>query len=60
MIPADLPDTYWAMPDNGFGNKANSRSFMLRAYRVKPDFKTALCGTGTVEIQPVYPAEIEQ
>jgi hypothetical protein len=24
------------MPDNGFGNKANSRSFILRLYKVKP------------------------
>ena len=27
------------MPDNGFGTKANSRSFLLRVYTVKPDWK---------------------
>jgi hypothetical protein len=27
--------SYLAMPDNGFGNKANSRSFLLRVYTVK-------------------------
>ena len=41
--------TFWAMPDNGFGNKANSRSFLLRLYRVRPDFSAKL-STGTVEI----------
>ena len=28
--------SYLAMPDNGFGTKANSRSFLLRVYTVKP------------------------
>jgi glycerophosphoryl diester phosphodiesterase len=27
---------FWAMPDNGFGSKANSRSFILRLYTVDP------------------------
>ena len=29
--------SYLAMPDNGFGTKANSHSFLLRVYAVKPD-----------------------
>ena len=29
------------MPDNGFGSKANSFDFLIRAYYVTPDFKTA-------------------
>jgi hypothetical protein len=41
---------FWAMPDNGFGNKANSRSFLLRAYLVRPDFETARGGPGTVTV----------
>nr|MBA2440699.1 esterase-like activity of phytase family protein [Thermoleophilaceae bacterium] len=40
----------FAMPDNGFGSKANSRSFLLRVYRVRADFETAMGGTGNVEI----------
>ena len=28
------------MPDNGFGNKANSFDFLIRAYYIRPDFKT--------------------
>ena len=43
-------DTYLAMPDNGFGNKANSRSFLLRVYRVRTDMATAKGGSGDVEI----------
>src|ERR1700712_1913364 len=27
---------FYAMPDNGFGSKANSRSFILRLYKVRP------------------------
>ena len=29
-----------AMPDNGFGNKSNSYDFLIRAYYLRPDFKT--------------------
>jgi hypothetical protein len=31
--------SYWAMTDNGFGSKANSRSFILRLYKVRPDWR---------------------
>ena len=31
---------YLAMPDNGFGTKANSFDFLIRAYYIRPDFKT--------------------
>ncbi len=41
---------FWAMPDNGFGNKANSRSFLLRVYRVRPKWRTGSGGEGTVEV----------
>jgi glycerophosphoryl diester phosphodiesterase len=40
----------WAMPDNGFGNKANSRSFLLRPYKVRPNWNTKRGGPGTVTI----------
>ena len=29
LLDAPGRDVYWAMPDNGFGTKANSRSFLL-------------------------------
>jgi len=38
VLPAE-PGSYWVMPDNGYGAKANS-----------PDFKTAKGGTGTVSV----------
>jgi glycerophosphoryl diester phosphodiesterase len=41
---------FWAMPDNGFGSKANSRSFLLRVYKVRPQFKTERGGSGKVTI----------
>jgi hypothetical protein len=40
-----------ALADNGFGNKANSRDFNIRAYYVKPDFKTADGGDGDVKVR---------
>jgi hypothetical protein len=50
LLDAPGRDTYWAMPDNGFGNKANSRSFLLRLYRVHADWRTAQGGSGTVRV----------
>jgi hypothetical protein len=41
---------YLAMPDNGFGSKANSVDFLIRAYYVRPDFKTARGGSGAIEV----------
>ena len=40
----------WAMPDNGYGAKTNSGDFLLRLYRIRPDFKTAAGGTGMVAV----------
>ena len=42
---------YLMMPDNGFGGKANSRDFLIRAYYVEPDFKTDKGGSGTVAVR---------
>jgi hypothetical protein len=40
----------WAMPDNGYGAKANSSDFLLRVYRIRPDFKIAKGGSGAVDV----------
>ena len=40
----------WAMPDNGYGRQDNSADFLLRVYRVRPDFETRRGGPGTVEV----------
>src|ERR687895_948259 len=50
LLDAPGLDVYWAMPDNGFGNKANSRSFILRVYRVRAELTRRGDRTGEVEI----------
>lgn len=50
LLDAPGRDTFWAMPDNGFGSKANSRSFLLRVYRVRAGFETRSGGDGTVRV----------
>ena len=50
LLDAPGRDTYWAMPDNGFGSKSNSRSFLLRLYKVRLDLETARGGDGSVRI----------
>src|SRR4051794_27804731 len=46
IVDGRSPGEYLAMPDNGFGNQANSRDFELRAYYIRPDFKTAMADPG--------------
>jgi hypothetical protein len=41
---------FWGMPDNGYGAKTNSGDFLLRVYRIKPDFETARGGSGGVAV----------
>jgi glycerophosphoryl diester phosphodiesterase len=50
IVDGRQPGEVLAMPDNGFGGKANSRDFLIRAYYVRPDFKTADGGSGTIEV----------
>ena len=50
-VVANTNGTYWAMPDNGFGTKANSADFLLRVYLVKPRLETADGGSGDIKIK---------
>jgi len=50
-IVEDTGGKWLAMADNGFGNKANSFDFLIRAYRLKIDFRTADGGSGEVKVQ---------
>jgi hypothetical protein len=50
LLDAPGAKRFYAMPDNGFGNKANSRSFLLRVYEVRAAFETAKGGSGEVEV----------
>ncbi|MCK6212242.1 esterase-like activity of phytase family protein [Georgenia sp. EYE_87] len=43
--------SFWAMPDNGFGNKQNSGDFLLRVYRVTPDWETVDGGAGEIAVE---------
>ncbi|MGH3090497.1 MAG: esterase-like activity of phytase family protein [Rubrobacteraceae bacterium] len=43
--------SYLAMPDNGFGEKGNSADFLLRLYRITPDFKSARGGSGEIAVE---------
>ena len=44
-------DNFWFIADNGFGSKANSSDFLLRVYRVDPNFRGSEAGNGSVEIK---------
>jgi glycerophosphoryl diester phosphodiesterase len=50
ILAGRRPGEYLAIPDNGFGGKANSRDFLIRGYYVTPNFKTARGGSGTVAV----------
>lgn len=50
IVDGRKPGEYLAMPDNGFGATSNSGDFLIRAYYVRPDFKTAQGGSGGVAI----------
>lgn len=41
---------YWGMPDNGFGAKENSVDYVLRLYRLSPDFRTKNGGSGITAV----------
>jgi glycerophosphoryl diester phosphodiesterase len=50
LLPGRQPGELLAMPDNGFGGKANSRDFLIRAYYLTPDYRTARDGSGTIAV----------
>lgn len=43
-------DSFWFLSDNGFGSKTNSPDFLLRLYRLTPNFKGE-GGNGTVNVK---------
>ena len=45
LIEGTRPGTYLGLSDNGFGSKANSADYLLRAYVLRPDRRT-----GSVEV----------
>lgn len=50
IVDGREPGEFLAMPDNGFGTKQNSPDFLIRAYYIRPRFKTAAGGSGAVTV----------
>jgi hypothetical protein len=48
VLNGPVAGSYYVMPDNGFGNIANSPDTLLRMYAVAPQWRTATGGSGTV------------
>ncbi|NJL41942.1 MAG: glycerophosphodiester phosphodiesterase [Leptolyngbyaceae cyanobacterium SM1_4_3] len=43
-------ESFWFLSDNGFGGRTNSEDYLLRIYRVDPNFQGAEAGDGSVEL----------
>lgn len=50
LVRTETAGVYLALSDNGYGAKANSADFLLRAHRVRPDWERAEGGPGTVRV----------
>lgn len=50
IVAGRTPGEYLAVTDNGFGTQANSVDFLIRAYYLRPDFKTAKGGSGELHV----------
>ena len=50
IVEGRQPGEYLAMPDNGFGNKANSADFLIRAYYLRARLQDGPGGTGAVDV----------
>ncbi|MEO0376866.1 MAG: alkaline phosphatase, partial [Cyanobacteria bacterium P01_A01_bin.17] len=48
---ADADGSFWFLSDNGFGSQENSADYLLRLYRVDPDFAGSEDGNGSVEVE---------
>jgi len=52
VLQGPTDNSFYVMPDNGFGTKTNSADALLRVYALKPNFKTwngsTVRGSGTV------------
>ena len=48
-------DSFVVLSDNGFGNAKNSSDYLLSIYYIKPDFRTAAGGSGSIDIEKALP-----
>ncbi|WP_088889379.1 alkaline phosphatase [Leptolyngbya ohadii] len=51
FAPGSDGSTFWFLSDNGFGSKINSSDYLLRLHQVKPNFRTADGGEGSVTLE---------
>jgi hypothetical protein len=45
---------FLVMSDNGFGAKDNSQDYVLRVYRITPNFRTKHRGSGTIKVRSFF------
>ncbi|WP_299402242.1 alkaline phosphatase [Acaryochloris sp. IP29b_bin.148] len=48
---ADSEGSFWFLSDNGFGSQENSADYLLRLYKVDPNFAGSEGGDGSVEVE---------
>lgn len=48
---ADSAGSFWFLSDNGFGAKTNSSDYLLRLYKVDPNFAGSEAGDGSVAVE---------
>lgn len=49
VLAGPVRGTYYFLTDNGFGARDNSADALLRLYAVRPDFRTATGGAGSID-----------
>lgn len=47
------PGSWLVLSDNGYGVRWNSADYLLSLYRLRPDWKSAAGGSGTIEVDEV-------
>lgn len=45
--------SFYVLSDNGFGSRGNSSDYILSMYVIKPDFRTASGGSGTIQVSKI-------
>lgn len=49
----DENGSFIVLSDNGFGQRNNSSDYILSIYHIKPDFRTANGGTGSIRVREI-------
>lgn len=50
LVPTSTRGEFWALSDNGFGNRANSPDWQLWVHRVRPSFASGAAAPGSVAV----------